>query len=257
MVKDKEPEYVNDRDTWYGLDRFPQTPGEASQFKKGRTPDLGYMTFITVRHPLARLYSAWHDKFRKGHPWLKPIKKNYGQFLDKLERKNMKAEEFEYSFEAFLELVAISDFDFQRDRHWQTFMFYCGTCNFDYDFIIKNEDAYYDNKFILWAMGLQRKTHVPGKYKGAVTVDSMLEPYRNISSHVIEQIYRNYYSDFVFYNYTIDDALKIANKTSDPKMDEKRKLVHIDLKRKFLPVERNSNEETCEPNVPDYAYDYT
>ena len=51
--------------------------------------------------------------------------------------------------------------------------------------------------------------------------------------------------------------MKIANKTSDTKMDEKRKLVHIDLKRKFLPVERNSNEETCEPNVPDYAYDYT
>ena len=72
-------------------------------------------------------------------------------------------------------------------------IFFSGTCNFDYDFIIKNEDAYYDNKFILWAMGLQRKTHVPGKYKGAVTVDSMLEPYRNISSHVIEQIYRNYY----------------------------------------------------------------
>ena len=55
---------------------------------------------------------------------MKPIKKNYGDFLDRLERKNMKTEEFEYSFEAFLELVAISEFDFQRDRHWQTFMFY-------------------------------------------------------------------------------------------------------------------------------------
>lgn len=256
LVKDKQPEYVSDRDTWYGLDRFPQTPGEASQFKKGRTVDQGFMTFITVRHPLSRLYSAWHDKFRKGHPWMKPIKKNYGDFLDRLERKNMKTEEFEYSFEAFLELVAISEFDFQRDRHWQTFMFYCGTCNFDYDFIIKNEDAYNDNKFILWAMGLQRKTHVPGKYKGAVSMDMMLEPYKNVPLPVLEKIYRNFYSDFVFYNYTIDDALAIANKTDDPKWNENRKLVFIDLKKKFLPIERNSNEETCEPNVPDYVYDY-
>ena len=82
------------------------------------------MTFTTVRHPLSRLYSAWHDKFRKGHPWLKPITKNYGKFLNKLERQDMKSEEFQYSFHAFLELVAISEFDFQRDRHWQTFQFY-------------------------------------------------------------------------------------------------------------------------------------
>ena len=68
--------------------------------------------------------------------------------------------------------------------------------------------------------------------------------------------YNKLISDFVFYNYTIDDALAIANKTDDPKWNENRKLVFIDLKKKFLPIERNSNEETCEPNVPDYVYDY-
>ena len=36
LVKDKAPEYVTDRETWYGLDRFPNTPGEASQHRRKR-----------------------------------------------------------------------------------------------------------------------------------------------------------------------------------------------------------------------------
>ena len=70
---------------------------------------------------------------------------------------------------------------------------FSGTCNFDYDFLIKNEEAYFDNKFFLWSMKMQSKTHVPGKYKGAVTMDHMLEPYKNVPQNVIEKIYRNYY----------------------------------------------------------------
>ena len=42
-------------------------------------------------------------------------------------------------------------------------------------------------------MKMQGKTHVPGKYKGAVTMDHMLEPYKNVPQTVIEKIYRNYY----------------------------------------------------------------
>ena len=61
------------------------------------------MTFLTVRHPLARLYSAWHDKFRKGHPWMKPIGKLYGAILQNFETKDMSLEEYTFSFEVSLD----------------------------------------------------------------------------------------------------------------------------------------------------------
>lgn len=118
------PEEVAERDIWYGVDRFPKESDDLKKFRESRTPANGYMTMITVRHPLARLYSAWKDKFRKNHPWMKVIEKLFGTFLKDLESHNMAVEQYEYSFEAFLELVAATDFDFQRDRHWQTYQYY-------------------------------------------------------------------------------------------------------------------------------------
>ena len=50
------------------------------------------------RHPLGRLYSAWKDKFRNNHVWFKYIKKAYGEFLYKLERKNMTESDHEVNF---------------------------------------------------------------------------------------------------------------------------------------------------------------
>jgi len=44
---------------------------------KAKTGDLRWMSLMTVRHPMARLYSAWKDKFRKGQPWLKVIEHQF------------------------------------------------------------------------------------------------------------------------------------------------------------------------------------
>ena len=89
-----------------------------------RSSKDGYMTMMTVRHPLTRLHSAWRDKFRKNHPWMNFINKMFGPFLQALETHDMTFEPYEYSFEAFLELVAATNYDFQRDRHWQSYQFY-------------------------------------------------------------------------------------------------------------------------------------
>jgi len=78
---------------------------------------FSYFTMINVRHPLARLYSAWRDKFRNGHPWMYFIRHRYAKYLDLLEQKNMTSEDHEYSFEAFAELAALTPFDSQRDKH--------------------------------------------------------------------------------------------------------------------------------------------
>ena len=47
---------------------------------------------VNVRHPMSRLLSAYRDKFRKGHPWMRIIEPKFGKFLEKLERKDMSLE---------------------------------------------------------------------------------------------------------------------------------------------------------------------
>ena len=99
---------MNQKDIWGTVERFPKEVKEVTEYRRGRAPEDGYMTFIPVRHPFARLYSAWKDKFRKGHLWLKNIEKSWGEYLRDFETQNMEKEVYQYSFEAFLELVAIS-----------------------------------------------------------------------------------------------------------------------------------------------------
>jgi len=41
---------------------------------------------------MSRLLSAWRDKFRKGHPWMRIVEPKFGKFLEKLERKDMTLE---------------------------------------------------------------------------------------------------------------------------------------------------------------------
>jgi len=64
----------------------------------------------------------------------------------------MSEKEHEYSFEAFIELVALTDFDGHRDRHWTSMHTYCNPCAVPYDFIIKQENGAEENDFILKIM---------------------------------------------------------------------------------------------------------
>lgn len=47
---------------------------------------------MNVRHPMSRLLSAYRDKFRKGHPWMRIVEPKFGKFLQKLETKDMSLE---------------------------------------------------------------------------------------------------------------------------------------------------------------------
>ena len=194
--------------------QMPHWSKQLKEFVRGRTGSNSYFTMLTVRHPFARLYSAWKDKFRNGHPWFAYIKNRFGDYLDLFEQKNMTNEPYEVSFEAFLELAAIAQYDLERDRHWQTIQSYCSGCAIEYDFILKQETAMAENDFLITAMGLHKNyplLHVPGKYKNysktytgkhdteptddiiTITMEDIAKPYENISRHVIEQLYKNYY----------------------------------------------------------------
>lgn len=125
------------------------------------------------------------------------IRPKFGKYLDLLERKNMTDEKYEYSFEAFAELAALTPFDFQRDRHWQSMHGYCSPCQFNYDFITKLEMSSTDYPAILDLTGYQAKypkLHVPGRFNGSLDLSSIAEPYQNLSRTVIQNLYKNYYA---------------------------------------------------------------
>ena len=70
----------------------PHFKGE--EFVKTRKSEDGYFNMLTVRHPLARIYSAWHDKFRNGHSWYTYIRRKYGKYLGMLETIDMQNEPY-------------------------------------------------------------------------------------------------------------------------------------------------------------------
>ena len=97
----------------------------------------------------------------------------------------------------------------------------------------------------------------------------MLRPYHNVSSAVLKDIYRNYYrfvpifkplvyslyfSDFVYFNYTIDEALAIARNYDSEEIILKRRINRNKMKAKYLPREVNTNEDACEPNFHDFGF---
>ena len=109
---DTSPEELSDYEVFYDLERFNSTDMRKERMIRGS--QQGYLTMVNTRHPLARLLSAWHDKFRKGHPWLKFIESKYGDILKILERRDMTLEKYAYSFESFMELAAASNHDWMR-----------------------------------------------------------------------------------------------------------------------------------------------
>ena len=125
------------------------------------------------------------------------IRKIFGQHLDMLEQRNMTNEKYEYSFEAFAELAALTPFDFQRDRHWMSMHGYCSPCLFNYDFITKQEMASTDYPAVLHLTGYQDKypkLHIPRRLNGSLDTSNIAEPYRNLSRTVIHNLYKNYYA---------------------------------------------------------------
>jgi len=66
-------------------------------------------------------------------------------------------------------------------------------CNFEYDFIIPNENSTDANRFIIWAMNDARsRTYVPSAYHSHTNAE-MVRPFFNVSAAVLKDIYRNYF----------------------------------------------------------------
>ena len=61
-------------------------------------------------------------------------------------------------------------------------------------------------------------------------------------------------SDFVYFNYTIDEFLAVARNYDSEEIIMKRKKNRNKIKAKYLPREVNTNEDACEPNSYDFGF---
>ncbi|CBY18568.1 unnamed protein product [Oikopleura dioica] len=230
---------------------------------KAKTGDLRWMSLMTVRHPMARLYSAWKDKFRKGQPWLKVIEHQFKYYLLRLEQNDMSASKYEYSFEAFVELVALTDFDGQRDRHWTSIHTYCNPCAIPYEFIIKQEYGYKENDYLLQVYDQKGEfsnlKSIPKKSQWGhqieekpIEIEDMLEPWKEISKNTIKQIYKTFYLDFVYFDYSIDEFLAVGKEDNKSLEDVKKvlkpKMTAQSSKVKWMDTNhcRDSFDEACQ-----------
>ena len=96
-----------------------------------------------------------------------------------------------------IERHQLTSVEFNRDSN-QTFpilnLIFSGPCNNEYEFIVHQEHGSEEQEFILKAMKVDDKTHIPGKYTTALkSYDEMLENFQGISEYVIKELYKTYY----------------------------------------------------------------
>lgn len=216
----KSPEEV--RESWGSMqEKMPRNGWLLEEAAKSKDGSHGWLTLMTVRHPFARLYSAWKDKFRKGQQWLKVIENQFKPFLVRLEHEDMSESIYKYSFNAFVEMVALTNFDGERDRHWMSLHTYCSPCTVPYDIIIKQENGFEENDFVLRVYdqegaypklnGIPKKSQWGNVVENhVITTEDMLEPWRNVKKTIMKELYKTYYLDFVYFDYSVDEFIEIG-----------------------------------------------
>ena len=119
---------------------------------------------ISVRHPVERLFSAWHDKFNKTNKYSQAYQAKYAKSIPK---NYPTPENYLCSFQDFIDYwleninfyintdsisksnVAYNKIMNNFDHHWRTMVWQCLPCNTDFDFITKLESIDEDSRYIL------------------------------------------------------------------------------------------------------------
>lgn len=181
---------------------------------------------LVARHPLLRLYSTWahrfsdisdnHFGFYQTH--IQKIRQKYTENTDVPPPKGIFV-----TLAGFLRYVSRKDHVFD-DVHWQRITQRCHPCQLIdyYDMVANTESADSDSLEFLRLLGLSDRLSLPGAYsklngntnsRGPISQDGNSENriakikryFREfVPKAVIEQVYTEYYHDFVLFGYSLD-----------------------------------------------------
>lgn len=207
IYPDKKPEDFNVPEVFNQIPRMK----DKSQRIIDQLDSRGDFTkLMNVRHPFARLLSAWHQKFHKNFHNLVKYVRQFGSKIEKYEDYNDEGENV-YSFGAFLSYIANSASMQAYDYHWQTMSFQCMPCQIKYDVLTMQETSASDAVFLLEKKQLHGLTYLPGQYGDSPLLStSLVDNYSNIPRSIIEKLYKIYYVDFLLFDYSIDEFLHVS-----------------------------------------------
>ena len=143
-----------------------------------------------------------------------------------------------------------------RDQHWRSMAFHCGPCNNEFEFIVHQENGSEEQDFILRALKVADKTHIPGKYTTALKNDDEIVKYfEGISKIVIQELYRIYYQDFVYFGYDIDNFLRVSrDEDENSDFNTHRRWARVEISKKFFPYREKFHENECDER---FSIDYS
>ncbi|XP_031438812.1 carbohydrate sulfotransferase 11 isoform X2 [Clupea harengus] len=174
----------------------------------------GYLKFLFVREPFERLVSAYRNKFTLRYNT--SFHRRYGTKIVRRYRQNATDEAMrsgaDVSFREFAEYL--TDPATQRDgplnEHWQTVHSLCHPCLIHYDLVGKYETLEEDANTVLQLAGANDGVRFPSYSKSTRTTDQMAAMFfRNVSTRQQQQLYQLYKMDFLMFNYSTPNYLKL------------------------------------------------
>ncbi|CAL8131619.1 unnamed protein product [Orchesella dallaii] len=160
---------------------------------------------LLVRHPLARLVSAFEDKLkdRKAKNDSMYFYGNYGVKINRSFRKNRRYnKKKEPTFEEFIDYLVTTN-PLEYDDHWKPISLLCGLCNIKYDLIIKQE--YLGTTvlpYIMQQLGFQPSSTLTIENQSVkLNYKNLTSYFRNISSDKINRLRLKYEDDFKLFGY--------------------------------------------------------
>ena len=173
--------------------------------ENARTRFINYITFIFVRHPLARLLSAYKDKFVTNHI---PRYIQIGRRIIKATRPTATREELsaanDVTFLEFIKFVTGEPNSRRGNTHWSSLVVRNKVCDVKHDFIGKLETMTDDLNLLMTDV-----LHVPnwkmGKaYNSSTTNNDILKTYYSqIPEELMHKIYHYYEADFRLFGYNM------------------------------------------------------
>lgn len=178
------------------------------------------LRFIVVRHPFARLLSAYRDKIERPKPkpftpYFKDLQK---AIILKYRPEGSNNTSPTPTFSEFVDYIIDSTEHLKTAKDWEEnvvcwspFWSQCGVCSTDYQVVIKLETMDDDEQFLAHMADLKeiQNVHEWRNLKRTSVSSSVLLPkyYGSITKAQIYKLYERYKIDFDLFGYTIDDYL--------------------------------------------------
>ncbi|XP_070546303.1 carbohydrate sulfotransferase 14-like [Ptychodera flava] len=164
-----------------------------------------YFSFMFVRHPFARLLSAYRSKFENVAASNLYLKKKRIEIIKRY-RKNPTNHSLEagddVTWEEFVQSV-IDDNQKSFNPHYIAQHLYCGPCLFPFDFIGKLEDVAKESKYVLNRVNAPDDIVYPlqPKKTNSSNLENLHSYFSRLTKDQMENLYNIYELDFKLFGY--------------------------------------------------------